>query len=439
MSKHETQSTRRRFLGDSGRILAAGITWPILDRIKLPAVAREGMPAASENARTLVVIYLRGGADALNVVIPWSNNRYYGIRPTIAIPRESKDGGPAVIKLTDDHGIHPAMAPLKQLFEEKRFTAVLGVGSPHPTRSHFDAQDFMEYAAPGDRTVKDGWLNRYLRATRKESGEQPMRALAMQGLLPRSLRGREPVLAVPRLSRNKSEGLLDLFDDVYRGEAEMAAGMGGTRREEDAKEAVIEVGRSTIEVLRRFWDITEKTEGPGQGVTYPNHRFGRRMALLARVIKSRCGLEVAALDLPSWDHHQGEGATDGLINRQLRALSGSLDAFFKDLGPLSQAVTVLVMTEFGRTVAENGNRGTDHGRGGCMLALGAGLSPRRRIIGDYGSLKPKDLYDGRDLNVDIDFRQVFAETLEGVFGFKPGKGFFPRWSPGRKIGLMRRA
>jgi uncharacterized protein (DUF1501 family) len=421
---------RRRFLGLSTAAVLGSALCRSLPAQKLALPGRRRPPPP-----TLVVVYLRGGNDALNTVVPWTNKVYYDVRPRISIPATDTPDEPGVLKLDANHGFHPAMAPLMPFWEQKRLAAVLNVGSPHPTRSHFDAQDFMETAAPGDRTLREGWLNRYLQATRT-TGESELRALAFQELLPRSLRGAHPVLAVPSLRPSESEGLLDLFDDVYKSDPAME-GMEGALGAATGREEAVAVGRHTIETLRRFWEVAGDAEGEASTVEYPAHPFGHRLRLLARVIKKGVGLEVAGIDLGGWDHHQGEGSTDGLIQRDLGNLASGLAAFAADLGPFLDRVLVLVMTEFGRTVAENGNRGTDHGRGGLMLALGGPVAGGR-IYGSYGSLEAKELADGRDLPVTIDFRTVFHESLNQLYGFTPPKSFFPLWTPKAPLGLVRK-
>lgn len=426
---------RRDFLAASAGFLIAG---PLLGG--MPSLFAEARTASTPKAElpALVVIYLRGGADALNLCVPWADKTYANVRPQISINAETTADEAGVIKLDNRYGLHPAMAALKPFWEAKQFAPLLGTGSPHPTRSHFDAQDFMEYAAPGDRLMKQGWLNRFLRESKAQSDTQ-LKALAMQGLLPRSLRGQQPVLAVPQLRRNDSEGLLDLFDDVYRsGEmmegGEVMDGSGAARGREEA----VAVGRHTIETLRHFWDVIEKEPPGGQRADlYGRDQLAQRLAMISRVIKNGAGLQVAALDYGGWDMHQGEGATDGSMQRTLKTLSDAMAAFATDLGPAFARVNVLVMTEFGRTVAENGNRGTDHGRGSCMFLLGGNVAGGK-VYGDYGSLESKNLEDGRDLRVSIDFRQVFAEVLKGTFNFDAPKDFFPLFTPRPKdfLGCM---
>jgi uncharacterized protein (DUF1501 family) len=285
----------------------------------------------------------------------------------------------------------------------------------------------MEYAAPGDRNVKQGWLNRYLDATAKKE-DTPLRALAIQDLLPRALRGKAPVLAVPRLKSDESEGLLDLFDDVYKGGGGMEEDIGGRTMEGGAlsgRESAVDVGRHTIETLRHFWEVVDSADKKKKNaVNYPRNGLATRLKTVASVIKADQGLEVVALDTSGFDTHQGQGSTDGSMQRLLSSLATSVKAFFDDLGPASDRVTVLVMTEFGRTVAENGNRGTDHGRGSVMFAMGGNVKGGQ-VLGDFGTLETKDLEDRRDLQVKIDFRTVFAQVLKGVHGFDAPKDFFP--------------
>lgn len=436
MQTNRKAQSRREFLSSAAGGMAVFAFSPaVLAGIRSFA---QSVPAgaAARGKRTLIAIYLRGGADVLNMVVPYTNQTYYAVRPTISIPPERTEDEEGVVKLTDHFGLHPALAPLKPLWDAKKLLPILRTGSPHPTRSHFDAQDFMEYAAPGDRTVKEGWLNRYLRATAGKD-DSPLRAVAIQDLLPRALRGPSPVLAVPRLDSKDSEGLLDLFDDVYKGGMGIEEDMGGRAMEGGARtgrEAAVDVGRHTIETLRHFWDVVDKA-GKNRKAKYPRNTLAARLETVASVIKADQGLEVAALDATGWDTHQGQGSTDGVMQRLLAALAQSIATFYEDLGQAGDRVTTLVMTEFGRNVAENGNRGTDHGRGSLMLAMGGGVQGGR-ILGDYGTLEPRDLADRRDLMVQVDFRTVFAEVLKGVHGFDPPKDFFPLFSRRESLGIF---
>jgi len=383
--------------------------------------------AAPQGAHSLVCIYLRGGADWLNMLVPTGDKEYEAIRPTLAL--EQADG---LIKLDGDWALHPALRSLAPFWEEKMLAPICAVGSPHTTRSHFDAQDFMEFAAPGNRTVRDGWLNRYLDASSKK-GESEFRAMAMQELLPRSLRGEFPVLAVPSgMDSKRGSRTLSRFEEFY-GDGMPAEEMGGEmERPEDADPAgIVRSGRVTIETLRRYQEIVAKSKSD---VKYPRGRFGERLQAMAKVLKAGEGLEIAGLDYGGWDDHTAQGGAEGKQATRLKDVADSLAAFCQDLGPQLPRTSIVVMTEFGRTARENGNNGTDHGHGGGMFVLGGGVKGGK-VYGKWQGLKQERLYEGRDLPVTTDFRDVFHSVLEGTFDFKPKKGFFPDYKSSRVSGL----
>ncbi len=357
-----TNLERRDFLKVSGAGFASMA-------LPLPRGHRRWAFSEDEPSPTLVTIYLRGGMDALNAVVPYSDKRYYELRPTLAIQPEDTAEAKGVIRLDSDFGLHPSLAPLEPFWKSEQLAVVVNAGSPHSTRSHFDAQDFMEYAAPGMRTVRDGWLNRYLHQSRpseRDRGKAPepaLRALAMQGLLPRSLRGEFTVLAVPEKNVLEDERILDLFGPLYGGD--MSEG-------ERDEELVFKAGRDTLETLKHFREVVAASKESGRG-GYPSGSLASKMRDLARVIRAGEGLEVAALDLNGWDTHINQGATTGAMPNLLSNLSGTLAAFMNDLGPYQKSTVVMVMTEFGRTCRENGNYCTDHGHGGLMFLLGGGV------------------------------------------------------------------
>jgi len=434
---------RRDFLklsGTSASALALGAP------LSLPLVHVGG--SHRNSGRVLVVIYLRGGQDALNTVIPFKDDRYYEIRPTIAIARPGADKaekGTTVIPLDKHFGLHPALSPLKQLWDDNMFVPILSVGSQHPTRSHFDAQDFMEYAAPGLRTMRNGWLNRFLTMTKSPQGKDPvLRALAMQGLLPRSLRGHYPVLAVPDIrrrgrgrNRRGADSTLDAFERLYgdnkadkKTDDQDQKGM-APRRED----AVLDAGRATIRAMRRYQVITERPTKTADGVSYPRGGLGTKLARIARVIKSQEPLEIACADYNGWDHHANEGDAQGTMARMLDHLARSLAAFMKDLEEHAGRTLVLTMTEFGRTCRENGNRGTDHGHGGLMFAVG-GRVRGGKVYGKWNGLADDNLYQGRDLQVTTDFRDVMAEVLKKYLEFDLPRDFFPDYRPGKGVKFL---
>ncbi len=434
--------TRRQFLAGSSAFMGAAALG-LNTRALAQALREQGHPP------TLVTIYLRGGADPLNAIVPAGDPEYYNVRPTIAIPAKSDDANnPAVIPLTNLFGLHPSLDPLHKLYEGKRLGAIMCTGSTHPTRSHFDAQDFMERAAPGVKSVTEGWLNRYLTAT-SSNHDRPLRAVSLQPTLPRSLRGQYPVLAVPTGNADRA---MNAFERLYScddnaeafrrnaggdkpAEQDNAPADDGPRLsggpavkpvdkpEDDLNEKLVEKGEESIEKLRHLRGIVR-----GQGnAKYPNSHLARQLADTAKVIKAGEGLVVAALDYGGWDHHAYQGGSTGTMANMLGTLAQAMRAFHDDLGSHMDKTLVLVMSEFGRTVRENGNNGSDHGHGGFMLAMG-GMVKGGNVYGKWTGLERRRLYQNRDLPVHVDFRVVFAEALHALFGFETDKtDFFPEY------------
>jgi len=417
-------STRRDFLKFSAAAGLAAQAGPLAGNLFAAPAAY-----SRRGGKTMVVIYLRGGADPLHMLVPYGDEHYRRHRPTLRMSLE--DG---LIQLDDMFGLHPAMGGLQRAWNDGALAPIACAGSVHPTRSHFDAQDWMEFAAPGNRTVRDGWLNRYLASTHTEDASE-FRALGMQELLPRSLRGLYPVLAVPRsMNSEKGDRTLDTFEKFYGDGSDIMEGgsemMG--RREEDAA-GVVESGRITIETLRRFREIVsgQKKRQAGDtvsGSVYPEGGFGSALEQIALVIKADAGLEVAGLDYGGWDDHTNQGDTEGRMADRMRSVFNGLGAFYQDLGPRMKDTTVLVMTEFGRTVKENGNGGTDHGHGGSMWVLGGGVKGGK-VHGTWDGLERSALYQGRDLPTNTDFRDVFATVMANGLEFEPGADFFPDHKP----------
>jgi uncharacterized protein (DUF1501 family) len=434
---------RRRFLQSTAA--GAALSGSAAGFHAWPSTAHGQRDFAPDSNPVLVVIYLRGGQDQLNTIVPHNDRRYYEIRPAVAVPQEK------VVRLDDQWGLHPALAPLKPFYDAGQVAAVINSGSPHATRSHFDAQDFMEFAAPGNRTVRDGWLNRFLTATAPQEnrgyGVPELRALAMQEVLPRSLRGQTPVIAAPD-NLHQIQEVLDLFEDFYAGSEEVD-GAEALRRATQAgrgveADPVMASGRETIYGLRRLRELLHGEAGgnadrelEGTAVQeYPGGYFSARMEALARVIKAGVGLEVAATDINGWDHHIGMGSDDGALNRMLEFFSETLAAFMSDLGPHLNRTLVLVCTEFGRVCKENGNDGTDHGHGGAIWLLG-GRVKGGKIYGNWTGLEEERLYEKRDLPVTTDFRAVFTEVLTRHMQYEVPSGFFPDYAlPSQPLGLF---
>lgn len=438
--------TRREFLMSSSALMMGAGALGLSPAALAQALREDGNPP------TLVVVYLRGGADPLNAIVPAGDQDYYTVRPTIGIPTPANAGenNPGVIPVTNMFGFHPALAPLHELYQQERMTAIINAGSTHPTRSHFDAQDFMERAAPGVKSITEGWLNRYLSATRTNA-DRDLRAVSLQSVLPRSLRGEYPVLAVPGYGADEA---MRAFERMYscEGNAEAQGGEAGmtedgprvgggpaTVEERDhareRQQEILTAGAQSIEKLRHLQGVVRGGGGRPEG--YPDGGLGSQLADIAKVIKAGEGLEVAALDYGGWDHHAYQGGSTGTFANMLRHVSQSVRAFHDDLGPLMDKTVVLVMSEFGRTVRENGNNGTDHGHGGFMMAVG-GPVKGNRLYGRYTGLGRRELYQGRDLPVYTDFRSVFAETLYALFGFNSDEHqFFPDYEANdRPVGFL---
>lgn len=429
--------TRREFLAGSSAFMGAAALG--LNTEALADALRE-----QGHAPTLVTIYLRGGADPLQTIIPAGDPEYYRVRPTIAVPAKSKNPGRAVMPVSRLFGFHPALEPLMPLYKNKKMAGIVSVGSTHPTRSHFDAQDFMERAAPGVKSVTEGWLNRYLTATSSE-GDRPLRALSMQPTLPRSLRGRYPVLAVPTGATDRAMSAFELMYSCDDHAEAMLKNKGEGQARADKQEGqdktpevgvnlgIAQAGEESIEKLRHLNKITR---GRGTG-RYPDSGLAKRLSHIAKVIKAGEGLEVAAVDYGGWDHHAYQGGNEGTMAEMLGTLAEAIRAFHDDLGSHMDKTLVLVMSEFGRTVRENGTYGTDHGRGGFMLAVG-GMVKGGRLYGRYTGLEKKNLYQNRDLPVHVDFRVVFAEALYSLYGFRTDKtDFFPQYKANdRPVGFL---
>lgn len=429
--------TRREFVKTGAALAGLGAMAPEL----LMAQAE----AAAKAKPTLVVLYLRGGADSLNTIIPYQDPLYYSIRPTINVSPRPKNGEPPAVIVNKQFAFHPSMRPLFPLYERGIMAPIINAGSTHPTRSHFDAQDFMERAAPGVKSITEGWLNRYLTAT-KTMDDRPLRAVSLQPTLPRSLRGEYPVLAVPHYGADHA---MNVFESLYgcadekeaiastqappEGQAEQAA---KPQAAAETMRQIMAAGSTGIKKLRRLNELLK--QGGQSAAPYPNGHLARQFRDVAKLIKADEGLEVVALDYNGWDHHAYQGAVEGTFGNMLGELSQTLAAFIEDLGPFADKTVVLAMSEFGRTARENGNNGSDHGHGGYMMLVG-GPVRGGRIYGKWTGLERDALNDGRDLPVHTDFRNVFAEVLHGMFGFDAQRAnFFPDYQPREKaMGLLR--
>lgn len=383
-------------------------------------------PASAEQPGVtpcLVCVFLRGAADALNLVVPYADAEYYELRPGIAVAEPGKPHG--ALKLDERFGLHPALAPLKPAYDAGELAFVHAVGSPHPTRSHFQAQDYMESGSPGASTGS-GWLARCLeRDAARPRGELP--AVALSSRLPLALRGTARALAaesVKQLALGKPKGF---GSELERGFARLYA---------SGDEPATRAGRDALVAAARLQALRKSTYQPENGASY--ERAARPFQEIASLLKADLGLEAAWIDVGGWDTHTGQGnGENGALKRRLEPLGRALAAFRADLGARLQHVVVLVMSEFGRTVRENGSGGTDHGHGTAMLVLGGNVHGGK-VYGNFPGLAPEHLFEGRDLPVTTDYRLLFAELAEKHLGVRDAASLFPGddWR-GKPLGVMR--
>ena len=392
---------RRTFFKSSGLAIVAGGLLPNV-------FVRMANASTTKGKKTLVAIFQRGAVDGLNVIVPYGEQAYYDARPTIAVPREQ------VVDLDGFFGAHPSLASIAPYFKDKSLAVVHAVGSPDATRSHFDAQDFMESGTPGVKSTEDGFLARAI-ASKSEKESSPLRAVALGPALPRILSGPGGAVAMQNVSQfgiragAASNQMQTSFESMY---ADAVAGaLGGTAKE-------------SFEAAKILKTADPQKLQPENGAVYPNNPLGNSLKQIAQLIKSNVGLEVAFTDVSGWDTHAGEGGAQGQLANNLRNFSDAIAAFTKDLGSRMGEVVLVTMSEFGRTVRENGNRGTDHGHANVMLVLGGGVKGGK-VYGKWPGLSSQQLYENRDLAITTDFRDVFSEVLTKQLGVGAMKSVFP--------------
>ncbi len=375
-------------------------------------LARAAWGAAQPGTRNkrLVVIFQRGAADGLNIVVPHAEPQYYAMRPSINIPRKS------VIDLDGLFGLHPSLAPFQPLWNQRHLAIVHAAGSPDPNRSHFDAQDFMESGTPGIKSTEDGWLNRSLRNLPSPPQKSAFEAIAMGPSIPRILSGAEPAIAM--------NNIIDFSVGGRGAKASPVANAFEAMYDHSADAVLHGIGEETFDAVRMLKSADPSKYKSADGADYPKGRFGNSLRQLAQLIKANLGVQVAFADVGGWDHHVNEGATEGQIANVLRDFSQSLAAFWTDLGDLGEDTVVVTMSEFGRTARENGNRGTDHGHANVMFVLG-GPVKGGKVYGRWPGLNQSQLYEGRDLALTTDFRQVLGEAVVRHMGNKNLAAVFP--------------
>jgi uncharacterized protein (DUF1501 family) len=375
--------------------------------------------APTRRKKVLVAVFQRGAADGLNIVVPHGEQRYYDLRPTISVPRPNPAAqADSAIDLDGFFGLHPSLAPLKPLWDRQQLAIVHAAGSPDPTRSHFDAQDYMESGTPGLKATTDGWLNRALpAATGKVS---PVRAIGLGPVLARSLKGNNNAVAVENLNNFtvRDAAASKVLESMYGSTQDRI--LGGT-------------GRETFDAVALLQSIQKTPYQPAAGANYPRGKFGDSLRQIAQLIKADVGVEVAFADLGGWDHHLNEvgpKASVGQLATRLSEFGSSLAAFYEDLGDRMEDVVVVTMSEFGRTAKENGNRGTDHGHANAMFVIG-GPVKGGKVYGKWPGLAQEQLYEQRDLALTTDFRDILSEAVCTHLGNASLKPVFPNYEASR--------
>jgi uncharacterized protein (DUF1501 family) len=409
----------RRFFIKSGGIALASIGMSLSAPSFLERVALGQTRNASTGGRrkTLVAIFQRGAVDGLNMVVPFGERNYYEVRPSIAIPKPETGNTDSAINLDGFFGLHPSFNAFKPLWDSKRLAVIHAAGSPDNTRSHFDAQDYMESATPGLKSTNDGWLNRYLQ-TKRDPEKSLFRAVSFTQTMPRVLQGKAPAIAVANLADfairagRSSANIQGGFEEIYaRNLNDSLAGM----------------GRETFEAVNYLKKVNPAQYKPENGAQYPRTPFGNSLLQIAQLIKAGVGLEVAFTDIGGWDTHVNQGNSRGQLANLLTQFSSAIAAFYQDLGQRMDDVVLLTMSEFGRTVRENGNRGTDHGHANAMFVLGNSVRGGK-VYGKWPGLSSDQLNEGRDLALTTDFRDVFGEIASNHLGNTNLKSVFPGYA-----------
>jgi len=393
-------------------------------------VMSNGEIASANKGNVMVCIFLRGGADTLNMLAPYADDRYYKARPTLAIPKPKSTQTPdgCLLDLDGFYGLHPKLAPLHPIFLENRLAFVQAVGSDNTSGSHFDAQDQMEHGEAYLKPMGGGWLGRHLHSgDHRDQTRSPLSAVAIGSVIPESLRGAPSASAI------------DALDDIkLKGSEETCCALSKSLQCMYGAEIGIlnQPGQSTLKLLDRMHNLGTKPYNPSGGAEYPRTSFGKGLKEIARLVKSEVGLEVACVDLGGWDTHFVQGSLTGLHADNLDYLAKGMAAFDKDLGNFRDRVTTLVMTEFGRRIYENGSLGTDHGRGFAMMLIGNRIKGGQ-VHGRYPGLESTqtDVLGPGGMSVRIDYRSILAEVLTGVLGNRNIDKVFPGFEP-QPLGLI---
>jgi uncharacterized protein (DUF1501 family) len=399
--------TRRVFLRGSALVMA-GVG-------AAPAWLARAAEATQGKKKILIAIFQRGAADGLNIVAPFSEKRYYELRPSIAVPMPGGQNGS--IDLDGHFALHPQLQPLKALWDKQQLAVIHATGSPDPSRSHFDAQDYMESGTPG-KTTEDGWLNRALNPAGPQTS--PVRAIAAGAQLPRTLRGNRAAIAVSDSQQYQmgNEVSSNILESMY-----------ATTKDQQLSRT----GNDAFAALKIIRNMNQQFNQATNQQYLQGGELGRGLQQIARLIKADVGVETAFAEMGGWDHHVNEV---GQMGNQLRQFSSALAAFHQDMGDKMEDIVMVTMSEFGRTAQENGDNGTDHGHGNVMMVLG-GPVKGGKVYGRWPGLAVEQLNEGRDLAVTTDFRDVLSEIVGGHLGQKNLAEVFPGFKRSEPLGLLR--
>lgn len=418
--------SRKAFL-KSGGLTLFGIGIGGIPAFMAQAANLVQKPALFKRRKILVSIFQRGAMDGLMAVSPFNDQFLKAARPGLFMPTTKGGNVPSLIDLDGRFGLHPAMQAFESVFREKRLAIVHGMGSPNNTRSHFDAQDYMESGTPFNKGTSSGWLNRAVGLLGHEA--TPFQAVSLTSSMPRSLYGEMPALAISNLqdfsiqmraNPMNANRISKSFEDLYD---QTASGLLKT------------TGKDSFDAVKMLQKTDVRNYKPANDVVYPASPLGNSLKQIAQLIKMDVGLEVAFAESGGWDTHFNQGAANGIFARNVTDLSQSIIAFWKDMEIYQDDLTVMTMTEFGRTVKQNGTGGTDHGRASCNFILGNDVNGGI-VHGKVDTLAPENLEDGRDLAVTTDFRSIFSELAERHLQITDKKLLFPGFNGG-SIGVIK--
>lgn len=407
--------SRRSFLQGAGVIGLTGLILPHW----MPRMAFAG-PDQEPGGDILICLFQRGGMDGLSAVVPYHEANYHDHRPRIHVPDS------AILNLDDQFGLHPALAPLLPIWQENDLAIVHAVGSPDPTRSHFDAMDYMERGTPGEKSIETGWIARHLQ-TAATANESPFRAVGMGAMLQTSLRGPVPALALRSIADFHLQGRVEEIAQVQTTLHQLYGG-GGFQSGTPTDLLLTEQAGATFAAIDLLSEADPLQYSPRHGAVYPEDELGMGLRQIAQLIRADVGLEIACIDVGGWDTHETMGEyDDGLMTGLLTNLSAALGAFYTDLEDQFDRISMVTMSEFGRRLEENGSGGTDHGHGNCMFLMGGGIRGGA-VYGAWPGLN-QDALDRGDLAVTTDFRDVLAEVVEKRLDNPMTGEIFPDYTP----------